>query len=209
MLWDAASAQREIAFDNPVEWVIETIEWFNKNPEKQLIVKIHPAEIVIGTNMPFYDIILSRISPNENIRIIKPDEKFNSWSIYDISSMGIVHTTTAGMEMPLVHKPCLVVSKTHYRNKGFTLDVESKEEYFEKLNNLDISKVDLKKNKIEAVKYAHLLFIRYQIPFNMFFEEAASDFRGYRYNSIDRYFEEKMFKNLIDKIINKRAIFSI
>src|SRR5690606_5492122 len=122
----AASAQREIAFKNPVEWVIDTIDWFNKHPEKQLIVKIHPAEVVIGTNMPFYDIILERITPEKNIRIIKPNEKVNSWSIYDITTLGIVHTTTAGMEMPLVNKPCLVVSKTHFRDKGFTIDINSR-----------------------------------------------------------------------------------
>jgi len=208
VLWDAASAQREIAFKTPVEWVIKTIQWFNEHPEKQLIVKIHPAEVIIGTNMPFYDIIISKISPNANVKIIKPKEKINSWSIYDITDLGLVHTTTAGMELPLVNKPCMVVSKTHYRGKGFTIDVNSKEEYFDLLDNYDKLKVDFQKNKEHALKYAYLQFIRYQIPFNMFFEEVASDFRGYRYNSIDLYFEKKIFKNLIDKIIFKRAIFS-
>ena len=119
VLWDAASAQREIAFKNPVEWVIETIKWFNNNQDKQLIVKIHPAEVVIGTNMPFYDIISSKVIPKSNIRIIKPYEKVNSWSIYDISDLGIVHTTTAGMEMPLVYKPCIVVSKTLQKQRFY------------------------------------------------------------------------------------------
>src|SRR5690606_8487423 len=82
VLWDAASAHREIAFNNPIEWVIETIEWFNNHPDKQLVVKLHPAEIVIGTNMPFYDIIINKVKPKDNIKIIKPEEKVNSWSIY-------------------------------------------------------------------------------------------------------------------------------
>jgi hypothetical protein len=34
VLWDAASAQREIAFSNPVEWVLETIRWFNEASRK-------------------------------------------------------------------------------------------------------------------------------------------------------------------------------
>ena len=207
VLWDAASAQREIAFQNPVEWVIETIEWFNKHPEKQLIVKIHPAEVVIGTNMPFYDIIVSRISPNKNIRIIKPDEEVNSWSIYDISTLGIVHTTTAGMEMPLVHKPCMVVSKTHYRNKGFTVDVESKEEYFRILSDFDPLAIDFKKNKVEALKYAYLLFIRYQIPFNLFYEEITTSISGFRNNSMAEYWKNDVYKDIITSIENKKDIY--
>ncbi len=206
VLWDAASAQREIAFDNPVAWVIETIAWFNQHPEKQLIVKIHPAEVVIGTNMPFYDIILDRITPNKNIRIIKPDEKVNSWSIYDISDLGMVHTTTAGMEMPLVNKPCIVVSKTHYRGKGFTLDVESKAAYFKLLDSFDADKIDLVKNKKEALKYAYLLFIRYQVPFNMFFEENSTDIRGFRHNTIEDYWKDKSFNKIIKAIEKKENI---
>ncbi|MGY8908674.1 MAG: hypothetical protein ACKVIG_02265 [Flavobacteriales bacterium] len=208
VLWDAASAQREIAFNNPVEWVIETIEWFNNNPEKQLIVKIHPAEVVIGTNMPFYNIIHSRITPGKNIRVIQPNEKVNSWSIYAISKLGIVHTTTAGMEMPLVHKPCIVVSKTHYREKGFTLDVNSKEEYFNLLLNFDDSQFDFEKNKKEALKYAYLLFIRYQIPFNLFYEPTSTDIKGYRKNSLDEYFTNDSFNMVIDCIEKRKPIFN-
>ena len=47
-----------------------------------------------------------------------------------MTDLGIVHTTTSGMEMPLVNVPVVVVSNTHYRGKGFTIDVENKEDYF-------------------------------------------------------------------------------
>ena len=207
VLWDAASAQREIVFNNPVEWVIETIKWFNEQTDKQLIVKIHPAEVVIGTNMPFYDIIIERVTPNKNVRIIKPKEKVNSWSIYDISTLGIVHTTTAGMEMPLVNKPCMVVSKTHYRSKGFTIDVNSKEEYYDLLKNFDSSKIDYIKNKEKALKYAYLLFMRYQVSFNFFFEEVSTQIKGFRYDTFERYMESKDFTKIIDNIENRNHIF--
>ncbi len=208
VLWDAASAQREIAFINPVEWVIETIDWFNRHPEKQLIVKIHPAEVVIGTNMPFYNIILDKIQPSTNVRIIRPEEKVNSWSIYDITTMGMVHTTTAGMEMPLVNVPCIVVSKTHFRGKGFTLDIESKQEYFEMLDSFDPLSVDFKHFKREALKYSYLLFIRYQVPFNAFYEEESTLIKGFSKNQIGDYFEDGNFKNIIDCIEKTKDIFN-
>jgi hypothetical protein len=60
----------------PVDWVMQTIEWFIRHPEKQLIVKVHPAEVVIGTNQPFVKEI-ERLYPNlpSNIRVIPPEEK--------------------------------------------------------------------------------------------------------------------------------------
>ncbi|RPD91720.1 hypothetical protein EGM88_14365 [Aureibaculum marinum] len=208
VLWDAASAHREISFKNPIEWVIETVKWFNQHPEKQLIVKIHPAEVIAGTNMPFYDIIHNAVTPNDNVKIIKPDAKVNSWSIYEITDLGLVHTTTAGMELPLVYKPCVVVSQTHYRGKRFTIDVNSIEEYFEVLDNFDVNDYDLEKNRMEALKYAYLLFIRYQTPFEMFFERTPSDFRGFRFDNINDFIKYKNFNSIITNIENHQPIFS-
>lgn len=207
VLWDAASAQREIAFENPIKWVIETIAWFNNHPDKQLIVKIHPAEVIIGTKMPFYDIILSRVTPKENVKIIKPEVTINSWSIYNITDLGLVHTTTAGMELPLVDKPCIVVSKTHYRGKGFTIDVNSKEEYFKVIQDFESLQFDLDKNKELALKYAHLLFLRFQIPFSMFNENVTMDVRGFKYEKIEDYFNDDIYVSLIQKIESREPIF--
>jgi hypothetical protein len=205
VLWDAASAQREIAFANPVEWVFETIEWFAKHPEKQLIVKIHPAEIVIGTNQPFADLIRERI-PHfpPNICLIEPHEKVNSWSIYQVTDLGIVHTTTAGMELPLVGVPCVVVSKTHFRCKGFTIDINSKEEYFDYLKNFKIEKINRDELKTFSERYAYLLFERYQVPFDVFDEVKWTEVRSWNFNSIKGLFNIPFYENIINSIIEKK-----
>lgn len=204
VLWDAASAQREIAFTNPVEWVFETIEWFASHPEKQLIVKIHPAEVVIGTNQPFAEMIRKRI-PNlpANVRLIEPDEKVNSWSIYKVTDLGIVHTTTAGMELPLLGVPCIVVSKTHFRERGFTVDIDSKESYFNYINNFKNENIDRGNLKLLAERYAYLLFERYQLPFHMLANGSINSVSSLEFDSIDKLFEYKSFNKIITSIINK------
>jgi hypothetical protein len=131
VLWDAASTGREMAFANPIDWVTQTIEWFLKHPEKQIIVKIHPAEKVIGTNQPFTSIIAQHFPEiPDNVKIIEPQDNVNSWSVMRVAQLGLVHTTTAGIELALDGTPCVVVSRTHYRGKGFTIDVDSRDEYF-------------------------------------------------------------------------------
>jgi hypothetical protein len=173
VLWDAASAQKEIAFPNAVDWVMESIEWFSRHPDKQLVVKIHPAEVVIGTKQPFAQEI-ARTFPQlpTNVFLIRPEEKANSWSISDVADIGLVHTSTPGMELPLEGKPCVVVSNVHYRGKGFTIDIGSKEEYFDILARWPNVPYDQERAKELAIRYAHLLFERYHLNWDFMLEAS-------------------------------------
>ena len=182
VLWDAASAQREIVFGNPVEWVIETIRWFAAHPDRQLIVKIHPAEVVIGTRQPFARLIAEQLPQlPANVRVIEPQEKVNSWSILRVADLGIVHTSTVGMELPLEGVPCAVVSRTHFRERGFTVDVNSRQEYYHMLEHWNPASVDRQRMVDLARRYAYLLFERYQLPFPFLFEPQVLDSRAFQH----------------------------
>ena len=131
VLWDAASAQREIAFDNALQWVKETIEYFIENKKDQLVVRIHPAESIIGTNQPIIKFIEDTFTKlTSNIKIIDSSADVNSWSLLKVTDIGLVHTSTVGMELALEGIPCVCLSKTHYRGKGFTIDVEKQRRVF-------------------------------------------------------------------------------
>jgi len=184
VLWDASSAQREIAFPNAVDWVMETIQWFLTHPDRQLVVKIHPAEVVIGTNQPFAEEI-RRVFPQlpDNIRIIEPTEKINSWTMAAVATVALVHTSTPGMELPLEGVPCVVVSRTHYRGKGFTIDITSKDEYFRLLAEWKDSPIPREQMQTLALRYAWLLFERYHLPLDFLLE---ADFGRYWALNVDR-----------------------
>ncbi len=173
VLWDAASAQKEIVFPNAVDWVMETVAWFESRPELQLVVKIHPAEVVIGTNQPFAREI-RRNFPHlpGNILIIDPAEKINSWTMAAVATAALVHTSTPGLEMPLAGVPAVVVSKTHYRGKGFTVDVTSKEEYFRTLAEWRGPPMARERMQMLALRYAWLLFERYHLPWDFLLESG-------------------------------------
>ena len=205
VLWDAASAQREIVFSDPITWIIETIQWFANHPDRQLVVKIHPAEVVIGTNQPFSSIIDQRVPElPANVRIIKPDEQVNSWSIMQIADLGLVHTSTIGMEMPLEHIPCAVVSKTHYRDRGFTFDVNTQAEYFDLIEKWDRSQFDAETSKEYARRYAFLLFERYQLPFPFFHEPEHTNVRAMNFDSVDALAAHPVMELICDSIESKK-----
>lgn len=204
VLWDAASAQREIAFANPVAWVMETIAWFADRPDKQLVVKIHPAEVVIGTRQPFASLIRDRFPAlPENVRVIEPQEKVNSWSIYPVADLGLVHTSTVGMEMQLLGVPCAVVSRTHFRGRGFTIDVESREDYFDLLANWSSDRADPERLRTLAVRYAYLLFERYQLPFPVLYEARPSEVRAFNFTTVEELLADPTVRLIVDAIENR------
>jgi len=204
VLWDAASAQREIAFANPIEWVLQTIEWFAGHPEKQLVIKVHPAEVVIGTNQPFATLVASSFPRlPENVRLILPDEIINSWSVIHLADVGLVHTSTVGMELPLEGVPCVVVSKTHFRGKGFTVDIETREEYFRLLDTFDPAAIDRNRLALIAKRYAYLLFERYQIPFPYMDDIGHGDVRSLRFSSTSDLLADKNMTMIVDALERK------
>jgi hypothetical protein len=205
VLWDAASAQREIAFPNAVDWVLETIDWFTRHPDRQLVVKIHPAEVVIGTQQPFATEIRNRFPElPTNVRIVEPQEKVNSWSFSKIAEAGLVHTSTPGMELPLEGVPCIVVAQTHYRGKGFTIDISSKNEYFALLKEFDRAKVKLPDMKEYALRYAHLLFERYHLPLDFAFDASYGNYTAFKFYSDEELLDHPTIQVVVTAIEQQR-----
>ena len=205
VLWDAAAIQREIVFENPIEWVMQTIEWFASHSEKQLVIKIHPAEVVIGTNQPFASLIASRFPKlPANVRVIEPREIINSWSVIHIADAGLVHTSTVGLELPLEGVPCVLVSRTYFRGAGFTTDVSTRDEYFNFLETFDTSQVDRVHLQTLAKRFAFLLFERAQIPFPFLHEISHTDVRALRFASAEDLLQDENMALIVEAIEGER-----
>ncbi len=170
ILWDSSIQDRDLGFTNMMEWLLDTIDYFT-NKDEHLVIRLHPAEIRLygkRSNEPVGDFI-RRHRPNlaKNIHIIPPESDLSSYSLMSMSEAVLVYTSTAGLEAALMGKPALVCAQTHYRNKGFTLDVENKSHYYNILDRLRSGEkvLDLDDAKRLAYKYAYLLFFRHMIPF--------------------------------------------
>ena len=57
--------------------------------------------------------------------MIGPQEKVNTYDLVEVADVGLVYTTTVGLEMALQGLPVIVSGMTHYRGRGFTLDPDS------------------------------------------------------------------------------------
>jgi len=177
--WDSTLSKLNIGFNNLEDWLKSTIKYFIKNPNVYLVIRIHPAES--ASRVSSRDSIAEKIlkifpSLPLNIKIINPSENINSYTLMKLANIGLVYTSTTGLEMVIKDKPVIVAGNPHYRNKGFTYDANTLEEYFtllEKLLNCPERDI-IKKHRTDlARRYAYRLFFDGCIPFN-FVEEKKT-----------------------------------
>ena len=103
----------------------------------------------------------------ENIHLISAEDQTNTYDLLEIADVGLVYTTTVGLEMAMSGVPVLVVGQTHYRGKGFTFDPSTWEDYFSMLVSFgqDRESFRLTSEQIElAWQYAYIFFFEYPAP---------------------------------------------
>jgi hypothetical protein len=168
VLGDSLTLGRQVFSKTMADWVSRTILYFIGRPDVQLVIRIHPGEI-LTREYSMVDIVKQTLPElPEYIHVIHPEEKVNTYDLVDIADVGLVYTTTVGLEMALKGLPVIVAGKTHYRDRGFTSDPNSWVEYFKLLGTI-LEKPEqfrLTKEKVSlAWKYAYHFFYTFPLPF--------------------------------------------
>lgn len=166
---DSATLGRQIFSDSMTEWLARTLQHFVDRDEIQLLIRIHPSEARFPSGTSMEEVVRETLPQlPEHIRLITAEDPINTYDLVEISALGIVYTTTVGLEMSLSGVPVVVTGFTHYRGKGFTLDPQSWREYFEiieaVLDRPDAYRLD-EKNLRDAWKYAYHFFFEFTHPF--------------------------------------------
>jgi len=175
MLWDAQVYFPTNFFKDILEWLFFTIDYFSKNPELQLVIRLHPAEVLTTTKSleRIEDIILEKYTTlPENIFLIKPEDKISTYSIFDKCNTVLVYASKIAMESMARNIPTIVCGESFLRNKSISYDPSSKEEYLKLLKNLPFQENPISKERlIMAKKYAYHFFFRRTIKINSIYEK--------------------------------------
>ncbi len=178
VLGDSATLGLTLFSKSMTEWLQRVILFLAGRPEAQVLVRIHPAET--WTVGPSVAEVIRQVLPElpAHIRLIGPKEKVNTYDLMEIADLALVYTTTAGLEMATRGIPVLVSGRAHYRRKGFTLDADSWEQYFARLDTAmqDFSTCRLTLPQVEqAWNYAYCFFKEYPRPFPWHLEKVELD----------------------------------
>jgi len=168
VLGDSLTLGRNTFTKSMSEWIIRTIQYFIEKPDVQLVIRIHPGEALVkhGSILDLVKKTLPQLPAH--IKLIEPLDEVNTYDLMDVANLGLVYTTTVGLEMALRGIPVVVAGKTHYRNRGFTHDPNTWVDYFKLLNRLleNMHEHRLTESQMAlAWKYTYLFFFKYPVPF--------------------------------------------
>ncbi len=176
---DSVTLGRQVFSQGMGDWLAETLRFFAAHPQVQLVVRVHPGESMLapgGTSM--LDIV-KRTLPDlpSHIKVVPPEADVNSYDVMEMASLGLVYTTTLGLEMAMDGIPVVVAGQVHYRGRGFTLDPTTWEAYFGLLERAvqEPQALRLSPEQVErAQRYAYHFFFTYPRPYPwhlLFWEE--------------------------------------
>lgn len=168
VLGDSLTLGRNIFAESMAEWITKTVQYFAKRTEVQLVIRVHPGErLTHGLSM--VDVINAALPElPAHLHVVKPLEKVNTYDLMEITSLGLVYTTTTGMEMSMNGIPVVACGETHYRKRGFTFDPATYGGYFQLLDQIlpDLASHRLTQAQMDtAWEYAYRFFFEYPIPF--------------------------------------------
>lgn len=191
VIGDSLTLGRQVFSDSMTDWLERTVGYFAQRPDVQFVARIHPGELV--TKGPSVGDVVRKVLDKipENIHLVMPEEKINTYDLVEIADLGLVYTTTVGMEMVMSGVPVIVAGHTHYRGKGFTLDPDSWESYLGLLDQVLASPSLFRPNKQQVEQswnYAYRFFFNYPHPFPWHIQRVWKDLEEW---SLERVLSEE------------------
>ncbi len=174
VIGDSLTLGRQVFTRNMTEWLERTLRTLAQNPQVMVIVRVHPGERY--TKGPSVADLVRRILPDlpAHMRLVGASDPVNTYDLVEIADLGLVYTTTVGMEMAMSGVPVIVAGLTHYRAKGFTLDPDSWQTHDQMLEREisgllarnDPAANRLSREQVEqAWTYAYRFFFDFPLPF--------------------------------------------
>ena len=167
VMWDAQLHYESNAFENMLDWVFASIDYFSKRKDLELFIRIHPAEIrgAIPSRQPLLKEIYDKYeSMPDNVYVIPPESQISTYALMDKCNAVTIYNTKTGIEVASEGIPTIVAGEAWIRGKGFAIDVNSKDEYFKILEDLPFKSKMSNEHKLNALKYAYHFFMRRMIP---------------------------------------------
>lgn len=187
VLGDSLTLGRHLFSKTMSEWISRTVQYFSGRPDVQFVIRVHPGEILThGLSM---ENVVRQVLPKlpEHIHLIGPKAKINTYDLVEVADLGLVYTTTVGLEMAMDGLPVVVAAQTHYRGRGFTQDPDSWVSYFKMLGHVLENPADfrLTREQVEAAwKYAYRFFFEFPRPYPWHLVRMWDDYKSHPLSTV-------------------------
>ena len=181
VLGDSLTLGRQVFSRSMAEWVSRTVQYFAGRPDVQFVIRIHPGEVLThGLEMAE---VVKQVLPKlpEHIHLISAKDKINTYDVVEVADLGLVYTTTVGLEMAMSGLPVIVAGQTHFRDRGFTYDADSWVNYFKLLGQVldNPAKYRLTRKQVEmSWQYAYRFFFEFSRPYPWHLVRMWDDYKA-------------------------------
>ena len=138
--WDLCALNKNIQFESMFDWIIQTVNLFADHPEWQLIIKPHPGEendqIPLTLQTVKGELLRNNVKIPDNVLVLDARTGISVYELFTKVQVGLVYTSTVGLEMACLGIPVITAGSSHYHGMGFTFDSHDKETYFEQITQL-------------------------------------------------------------------------
>ncbi len=168
--YDAGYERLTRIFPNMRTWLIETVRALLSEGDLQVVVRCHPGEAAHygGRETSHENLAQAGFLPGGRLVVIPGYQSTNTYGLMERCKFGVVFSSTTGLELTMLGKPTLAGSDVYYGKRGFTVDVDSREEYMLELRRL-CAQTDgetLSKSQAEDAALFHfLLHFMWQWPY--------------------------------------------
>ena len=169
VLGDSLTLGRNVFAESMSEWMTRTVRFFAGREDVQLVIRVHPGETLVPKARSMGQVARDALPElPAHIHIIEATDKINTYDLIEVADLGLVYTTTVGVETAMNGRPVIACGNTHYRKRGFTIDPDSWDEYFAAVEAVlgDFAGHRLTEEQVAmAWNYGYRFFFEYPRPF--------------------------------------------
>lgn len=185
ILWDANLFYGEDLFEDYADWYVQTVKAACANDRVNWLIKMHPANLWkrawerVETEYAETALVRDRIGPlPAHVRLVPPDSKISTLSLFEAADYGVTVRGTAGMELACFGVPVLTAGTGRYSGLGFTEDSSTTREYLDRLARIEtLPRLDARRTEL-AKLHAYAVFRLRHWPMRSFRGEFAYPARG-------------------------------
>jgi hypothetical protein len=175
VLWDANMFFGRDLFADQEEWFVETVRAACANDRVNWLVKLHPANVWKrrrdGVSGELDELVAIREQIGalpQHVKLLEPDTDISTWSLFDVTDVGVTIRGSVGFELPCLGKPALTAGTGFYSGRGFTVDSGTREEYLARLARIEEVQPPSSQQVELARKHAYALFRLRQTRFTSY-----------------------------------------
>jgi hypothetical protein len=158
-------------FGGQQEWLEATAEWAARNPDVDVVVRVHPntgGRRSMGRNAEQIDWLRRfAVGLSANVHVVWPDDAVSSYTLIEMATATLSYLSTMGMEAACRGRRAFMAASAFVGGHGFTDEIDDPAHYSALLDRYRIAEEPdvVLRRRVMAWRFAYMALYRYMLPF--------------------------------------------